>query len=168
MNFNGYMKCELYVSAVLFLFSPQNLAYYLILHDNHCYGRLSLWTLAAEKRSCTDDFTLFRVSAFGEYYGIANKLVLFNCSGMYAFPVPTVLFIAHQKNYMIFFFPFECKQHEEKLFSRHQRDWSQNDQFRWQATEIWILACFIPLTVMRPAIKAEEKGQRGLAHSLYW
>lgn len=90
VNCNGCMKCELYVSAVLFLFSPQTLACYLILHDNHCYGRLSLWTLAAEKRSCTDDFTLFRVFAFGEYYEIANKLVLFNCSGMYAFPVPTV------------------------------------------------------------------------------
>lgn len=88
---------------------------------------------------------------------------------MYAFPVPTCpcLFIAHQKNYRIFF-PFECKQHEEKLFFKHQRDCSQNDQFRQQAMEIWILACFIPLPIMRPAIKAEEKGQRGLAHILRW
>lgn len=37
-------------SAALFNISPQNLAYYLTPHDNHCYGRLSLWTLAAEKR----------------------------------------------------------------------------------------------------------------------
>lgn len=44
--------------------------------------------------------------AFGGYYGIANKLVYFNCSGMYAFPVPTYpwLFLAHQKSCRLFFF----------------------------------------------------------------
>lgn len=78
-----------------------------------------------EKRSYPDDYTLFRISAFGGYYGITNKLVYFNCSGMYVFPVPTYpcLFLAHQKSCrLFFFFALEYKEHEEKLYSRHQRE----------------------------------------------
>lgn len=70
-----------------------------------------------EKRSYPDDYTLFRISAFGGYYGIANKLVYFNCSGMYVFPVPTYpcLFLAHQKSCR-FFFPLNTKSMKKIYF----------------------------------------------------
>lgn len=108
-RFNSCMKYELYTMeqyCMFFLLSPQHLACYLITRDNHCCGRLSLWTLAAEERSYADDFTLFRISAFGEYYRIANKLVLFNCSGMYFISWPSMPMLIHStpKELQVFFF----------------------------------------------------------------
>lgn len=118
----------------VFLLSPQHLACYLITHDNHCYGRLSLWTLAAEERSYADDFTLFRISAFGEYYRIANKLVLFNCSGMYFISWPSMPMLIHStpKELQFFFFllnansmkkdaSLDIKGNEVKMTSKQQK-----------------------------------------------
>lgn len=104
---------------MFFLLSPQHLACYLITHDNHCYGRLSLWTLAAEERSYADDFTLFRISAFGEYYRIANKLVLFNCSGMYFISWPSMPMLIHstpKELQVFFFFPLNANSMKKDAF----------------------------------------------------
>lgn len=97
ISYRLMLQCSMLVHKIWHDISPR---------DIHCYGRLSLWSLAAEKRSYPDDYTLFRISAFGGYYGITNKLVYFNCSGMYVFPVPTYpcLFLAYQKSYRLFFF----------------------------------------------------------------
>lgn len=98
--------------AAVFNISPQNSScclspWYSLLWRTQCLVEPGS---RKEKRSYPDDYTLFRISAFGGYYGIANKLVYFNCSGMYVFPVPTYpcLFLAHQKSrrFLFFFCPW--------------------------------------------------------------
>lgn len=155
------LQCSILVHKIWHAVSPC---------DIHCYGRLGLWSLAAAKRSDPDDYTLFRISAFGGYYGIANKLIYFNCHGMYVFPVPTYpcLFLTHQKS-RGYFFCLWIQRAWRKILYRHQREWSQNDQTQKmeQKSKYWLVLCH--LMISRPAIRESKKRKKKgkISQSLY-
>lgn len=156
------MHCMIQASAAVFNIRPQNLACCLSLWYSLLW---KTWLVepgsSKEKRSYPDDYTLFRIFTFGGCYGIANKLIYFNCSGMYVFPVPTYpcLFLAHQ-NSCGFFFSCEYKEHEKKLFSRHQREWTQNDQTEKieQKSKYWLFLWH--LMILRPAFWESKNGKK--------